>query len=38
MLIIFSLTKYMEKKLNSNYTRMQQAILNKSWKQNSTKQ
>ena len=28
----------MEKKLDSNYTRMLQAILNKSWRQNPTKQ
>ena len=28
----------MEKKLDSNYTRMLQAILNKSWRQHSTKQ
>ena len=32
------LTKYMEKKLNSNYTRMLQVILNKSWRQYPTKQ
>ena len=32
------LTKQMEKKLDSNYTRMLQAILNKSWRQHSTKQ
>ena len=32
------LTKRMEKKLNSNYLRMLQAILNKSWRQYSTKQ
>ena len=32
------LTKCMEKKLDSNYTRMLQAILNKSWKQHPTKQ
>ena len=31
------LTKRMEKKLDSNYTRMLQAILNKSWKQHPTK-
>ena len=28
----------MEKKLDGNYTRMLQAILNKSWRQNTTKQ
>ena len=28
----------MEKKLDSNYTRMHQAILNKSWRQHPTKQ
>ena len=32
------LTKCMEKKLDSNYTRMLQAILNKSWRQHPTKQ
>ena len=32
------LTKHMEKKLDSNYTRMLQAILNKSWRQHPTKQ
>ena len=32
------LTKRMEKKLDSNYTNMLRAILNKSWKQHSTKQ
>ena len=33
-----TLTKRMEKKLDGNYTRMLQAILNKSWKQHPTKQ
>ena len=28
----------MEKKLNGNYTRMLRAILNKSWRQHTTKQ
>ena len=32
------LTKYMEKKFDSNYTRMLRAMLNKSWRQNPTKQ
>ena len=32
------LTKCMEKKLDGNYTRMLQAILNKSWRQHRTKQ
>ena len=32
------LTKWMEKKLDGNYTRMQRAILNKSWRQHTTKQ
>ena len=32
------LTKHMEKKLYSNYTRMLQAISNKSWRQHPTKQ
>ena len=32
------LTKCMEKKLGGNYTRMLQAILNKSWRQHPTKQ
>ena len=31
------LTKWMEKKLDGNYTRMLQAILNKSWQQHPTK-
>ena len=31
-------TKWMEKKLNGNYTRMLWAILNKSWRQRLTKQ
>ena len=33
----WTLTKHMEKKLDSNYTRMLWAILNKSWKQHATK-
>ena len=33
-----TLTKRIEKKLDSNWTRMLQAILNKSWKQHPTKQ
>ena len=32
------LTKQLEKKLDGNYSRMQQAILNKSWRQHPTKQ
>ena len=32
------LTKRLEKKLDSNYTRMLRAILNKSWRQDPTKQ
>ena len=32
------LTKRMEKKLDSNYTRMRRAILNESWRQHPTKQ
>ena len=35
---IWTLTKRMEKKLDSNYTRMLWAILNKSWRQQPTKQ
>ena len=35
---IWMLTKCMEKKLDGNYTRMLQAILNKSWRQHPTKQ
>ena len=31
------LTKHMEKKIDSNYTRMVRAILNKSWRQHPTK-
>ena len=34
----WTLTKCMEKKLDGNYTRMLPAILNKSWRQHSTKQ
>ena len=34
----WTLTKRMEKKLEGNYTRMLQAILNKSWRQHPTKQ
>ena len=34
----WTLTKCMEKKLDSNYTRMLRAIMNKSWKQHPTKQ
>ena len=33
----WTLTKQMEKKLQGNYTRMLQAILNKSWRQHPTK-
>ena len=34
----WTLTKRLEKKLDSNYTKMLQAILNKSWRQHLTKQ
>ncbi len=34
----WTLIKRMEKKLDGNYRRMLQAILNKSWRQHSTKQ
>ena len=34
----WTLTKCIEKKLDSNYTRMLRAILNKSWRQHLTKQ
>ena len=34
----WTLTKCIEKRLDSNYTRMLQAILNKSWRQHLTKQ
>ena len=34
----WTLTKRMEKKLDGNYTRILRAILNKSWRQHSTKQ
>ena len=34
----WTLTKRMEKKLDSNYTRMLRVILNKSWRQHPTKQ
>ena len=35
---MWMLTKRIEKKLDGNYTRMLQAVLNKSWRQHSTKQ
>ena len=35
--ITWTLTKRLEKKLDGNYTRMQRAILNKSWRQHPTK-
>ena len=34
----WTLTKWLEKKLDGNYTRMMWAILNKSWRQHPTKQ
>ena len=34
----WTLTKCMEKKLDGNYTRMLQSLLNKSWRKNSTEQ
>ena len=34
----WTLTKWTEKKLDGNYTRMMQAVLNKSWRQHPTKQ
>ena len=34
----WTLTKYMEKKFDDNYPRMLWAILNKTWRQNPTKQ
>ena len=34
----WTLTKRLEKKLEGNYTRMQRAILNKSWRQHPTRQ
>ena len=34
----WTLTKWMEKKLDGNYTRMLRAILNKSWRQHPSKQ
>ena len=33
----WTLTKWLEKKLDANYTRMLQAILNKSWRQHPTR-
>ena len=33
----WTLTKWLEKKLDSNYTRMLRAILNKSWRQHPTR-
>ena len=33
----WTLTKWLEKKLNGNYTRMLRAILNKSWRQHPTR-
>ena len=35
--ITWTLTKRLEKKLDGNYTRMQRAILNKSWRQHPTR-
>ena len=35
--ITWTLTKRLEKKLDSNYTRMLRAILNKSWRQHPTR-
>ena len=35
--ITWTLTKWLEKKLDGNYTRMLRAILNKSWRQHPTK-
>ena len=35
---MWTLTKHMENKLDGNYTRMLQAILNKSWRQRPTKE
>ena len=34
----WTLTKHMEKKLDNNYTKMLRTVLNKSWRQNCTKQ
>ena len=34
----WTLTKWMEKKLDGNYTRMLRAMLNRSWRQHPTKQ
>ena len=34
----WTLTKWLEKKLDGNYTRMLRAILNKSWRQHPTRQ
>ena len=34
----WTLTKWLEKKLDGNYTKMLRAILNKSWRQHPTKQ
>ena len=34
----WTLTKWLEKKLDGNYTRMLRAILNRSWRQHPTKQ
>ena len=36
--LLNTLTKWIEKKFDSNYTRMLRAILNKSWRQHPTKQ
>ena len=38
LLRIICLCKWLEKKLDGNYTRMLQAILNRSWRQHPTKQ
>ena len=36
--VTWMLTKCMKKKLEGNYTKMQQAVLNKSWRQHPTKE
>ena len=37
LLLLWTLTKRLEKKLDGNYTRMLKAVLNKSWRQHPTR-
>ena len=37
-ILLYGCTKWLEEKLDGNYTRILRAILNKSWRQHTTKQ